>query len=53
MEPLSSIATAIGALLGLATAAINLAATIRSRTRRNRGRDQQQDHPEGSRQPGR
>jgi hypothetical protein len=35
MELLSSIATAIGALLALATAAVNLITAIRSRTRRS------------------
>jgi hypothetical protein len=40
MEPLSSFAAAIGALLTLATAAINLAATIRSQPSRRRDRDQ-------------
>jgi hypothetical protein len=52
MEPLSSIATTIGALLALATAAVNLASTLRSRTRRSSDRDgSTDDHRDGDNGP--
>ena len=40
MEPLSSIAIAVGALSALVTAAINLVTAIRSRPGRSSDRDQ-------------